>query len=198
MGRSLSPRPALERGHSRVRRQLKPRGPPSPGSQAALRRAYFRRSFSRNCSGCSRRYLPSLQRRAPHNNRSFRPENAVPHSSQTNFAGGVRRAALDTFPVLSRHARVAAFEHARHQEDQPLDTLRFGRNAERQHLSAVRTAATLWISQTARPLLWGQTKPHSTSATHPGVGGRGQHATRSVLRPHVSSFPREKPALAGG
>jgi len=73
----------------------------------------------------------------------------------------------------SRHARVAALEHARHHELQPLDNLRFGRNAE--------NGKTTWQRVQRRPL--GRTQydgpTHENRPTGSPTGTRSSSETRS-------------------
>jgi hypothetical protein len=98
------------------------------GGQAALRRWYFRACFSRTLSGCNRAYLRSLQR-LEQTTRSRRPSKPSPHSTHLSFVGGIRRRSFCP-GCARRHCRLASAQHARHQELQPLLSLRFGRNAE--------------------------------------------------------------------
>ena len=102
------------------------------------RRASLRRCFSRTASGCKRRYLASLQRRAPHNSRSARPVNDLPHSTHCRRTGATRRPRLCS-GCSARHCRVRSAQHARHQEFQPQPQVGSERR-ERQDLLAARTA----------------------------------------------------------
>jgi hypothetical protein len=94
-----------------------------------VRRSYFRHSFARNASGCSRAYRRSLHRRTPQRSRSLRPANCVPHSTHCRCAGVTRRRSLCS-GCSARHCRVRSIQHARHQLFHPLFSFRFGRNAE--------------------------------------------------------------------
>jgi len=111
-----------------TRREKKSQRKKEAEGQAALRRRYFRRCFSRNSSGCRRAYLRSLQR-LEQINLPLRPSKSPPHSTHRSFAGVVRRAALSRSRFCSRHARVAAFEHTRHHELQSDDNRKLRRNS---------------------------------------------------------------------